>query len=79
MGELHDAVSALLDAFARGVSAIRTQRSRRHEEHLPIDPAQKSAETRLRRTLKKSGVDVKEAYGRDLARLGAGFASGDGE
>jgi predicted hydrocarbon binding protein len=78
MGELHDAVTALLDAFARGISAIRTQRERRKEERLPVDATQAAAETHLRKSLKRSRSDVREAYGRDLARHGAQFASGDG-
>lgn len=78
MGELHDAVTALLDAFARGISAIRVQRERRKEERGPVDATQAAAETHLRKSLKKSRSDVKEAYGRDLARHGPRFASGDG-
>jgi hypothetical protein len=78
MGELHEAVTALLDAFARGISVIRSQRSRRAEEQLPVDPVQSTAETHLRKSLRKSRSDVKEAYGRDLARYGSRFASGDG-
>ena len=79
MGELHDVVSALLDAFALGISVIRAQRSRRREEQLPVDPAQQTAETHVRKSLRKSRTDVDEAYRRDLARFGPGFASGDGE
>jgi hypothetical protein len=79
MGELHDAVSALLDAFAHAISVIRAQRSRRREEQLPVDPVQQTAETRVRKSLRKSRTDVDEAYRRDLARYGPGFATGDGE
>jgi hypothetical protein len=78
MGELHDTVTALLDAFARGISVIRAQRSRRKEERLPVDPVKQTAETHVRKSLKKSRADVKEAYSRDLARYGPRFASGDG-
>jgi hypothetical protein len=78
MGELHDAVTALLDAFARGISVIRTQRSRRKEEQLPVDPVQLAAETHVRKSLRKSRADVEEAYRRDLARYGPRFAAGDG-
>lgn len=79
MGELHDAVTALLDAFARGISVIREQRSRRKEGRLLVDPVQQTAETHVRKSLKKSRSDVDEAYRRDLARYGPGFAAGDGE
>ncbi|KIN06073.1 hypothetical protein OIDMADRAFT_176179 [Oidiodendron maius Zn] len=78
MGELHDAVTALLDAFARGISVIRAQHSRRKEEQLPVDLVQQTAETHVRKSLKKSRADVKEAYTRDLARYGPRFAAGDG-
>ena len=78
MGELHDAVTALLDAFARGISVIRAQHSRRKEQLLPVDPVQQTAETHVRKSLKKSRADVKEAYTRDLARYGPRFAAGDG-
>lgn len=78
MGELHDAVTALLDAFARGISAIRAQHSRRKQERLLVDATQAAAETHLRKSLKRSRSDVREAYGRDLARHGPRFASGDG-
>jgi hypothetical protein len=79
MGDLHDAVAALLDAFARGISVIRAQRARRKEQQQPVDTVQKTAETHLRKSLKKNRAEVKEAYGRDLARYGPRFASGDGK
>lgn len=79
MGELHDAVTALLDAFARGISVIRDQRSRRKEERLQVDPVQQTAESHIRRSLKKSRSDVDEAYRRDVMRFGPGFAAGDGK
>jgi hypothetical protein len=79
MGELHDAVTALLDAFAHGISVIREQRSWRKEGRLLVDPVQQTAETHVRKSLKKSRSDVDEAYRRDLARYGPGFAAGDGE
>jgi hypothetical protein len=79
MGELQNAVSALLDAFARGIAVIKTQRVRRKKEKLSIDSTHKTAETRLSKSLKKNKADVQDAYGKDLARFGSGFATGDGE
>jgi hypothetical protein len=79
MGDLHDAVAALLDAFARGISVIRAQRARRKEQQQPVETVQKTAETHLRKSLKKNRAEVREAYGRDLARYGSRFASGDGK
>lgn len=79
MGEFHDAVSTLLEAFGRGIDIIKCQRGTREKEQLPIEPAKKSAETHLSKSLKKNRVDVKNAYGRDLARHGPGFAVGDGK
>jgi hypothetical protein len=79
MGEFHEAVFALLQAFGRGVDIIKSQRGRREREQLPIEPTKKNAESHLSKSLKKNRIDVKEAYGRDLARHGPGFALGDGE
>jgi hypothetical protein len=78
MGELQSAVSALLDAFARGIAVIKTQRVRRKKEKVLIDSTHKTAETRLSKSLKKNRADVQNAYGKDLARFGPGFAAGDG-
>jgi hypothetical protein len=77
MGEFHDAVSHLLDAFARGVSIIKTQRRRR--KSIPIDPASMSAESLLSKTLKHNQVIVGDAYGKDFDRHGLAFAKGDGK
>lgn len=79
MGEFHDAVSTLLESFARGISIIRTQRKRRKSGHIPIDQSSKNAETDLSKCLKKNRTEVKTAYGRDLDRSGPGFAAGDGK
>jgi hypothetical protein len=79
MGEFHDAVSTLLDAFTHGMAVIKTQRGRRKKESIPIDSTTKSAETNLSKALKKNRVDVKDAYGKDLARHGPDFAKGDGK
>lgn len=79
MGEFHEAVFALLQAFGRGVDIIKSQRGRREREQLPIEPTKKNAESHLSKSLKKNRIDVKEAYGRDLARHGPGFALGDAE
>ncbi|KAG4424926.1 hypothetical protein IFR04_001897 [Cadophora malorum] len=79
MGEFHGAVSSLLDAFARGIGIIKAQRKRRKSGHIPIDQSSKTAETKLSKSLKKSRTEVKNAYGKDLNRLGSGFAEGDAE
>ncbi|KAH8791468.1 hypothetical protein BGZ57DRAFT_591245 [Hyaloscypha finlandica] len=79
MGEFHEAVFALLQAWGRGVDIIKSQRGRREREQLPIEPTKKNAESHLSKSLKKNRIDVKEAYGRDLARHGPGFALGDAE
>jgi hypothetical protein len=78
MGEFHDAVSTLLQAFAHGISIIKTQRGRRKKEKVPIDSSRKIAESHLSKSLKKNRKDVKNAYERDVALLGPGFAVGDG-
>ncbi|PVH87028.1 hypothetical protein DL98DRAFT_510471 [Cadophora sp. DSE1049] len=79
MGEFHGAVSSLLDAFSRGIGIIKAQRKRRKSGHIPIDQSSKTAETQLNKSLKKSRTEVKNAYGKDLNRLGPGFAEGDAE
>jgi hypothetical protein len=79
MGEFHDAVSTLLEAFSRGIDIIQSQRGRRKREQLPLQSSKKVAETHLSKSLKKNRTDVKKAYGRDLARFGPGFAVGDAE
>jgi len=79
MGEFHDAVSTLLEAFAHGISIIKIQRCRRKKEHIPIEPSKKNAESHLSKSLKKNRTEVKTAYGKDLARFGPGFAAGDVE
>lgn len=79
MGEFHGAVSSLLDAFARGIGIIKAQRKRRKSGHIPIDQSSKTAETQLSKSLKKSRTEIKNAYGKDLNRLGPGFAEGDGK
>jgi hypothetical protein len=73
MGEFHDAVTTLLDAFSRGISVIR-----RKKERLAPDPTHKVVDRHLSKSLKKSRTDIKEAYTRDLSRFGPGFAVGDG-
>jgi hypothetical protein len=78
MGEFHEAVSTLLEAFTHGISIIKIQRCRRKKEHTPIDPNKKNAESHLSKSLKKNRTDVQTAYGKDLARFGPGFAAGDG-
>ena len=79
MGEFHDAVSTLLDAFARGITIIKCQRGRRKREQLPIEPTKKHAETHLSKSLKRNRTDVRDTYQRDLKHYGPGFAVGDGE
>lgn len=79
MGELHGAVSSLLDAFARGIGIIKAQRIRRKSGRIAIDKPSKVAETHLNKSLKKSRTEVRNAYGKDLSRFGPGFAEGDGK
>lgn len=79
MGEFHAAVSSLLDAFARGISIIKTQRKRRKSGRIQIDQSSKVAETHLSKSLKKNRTEVQSAYGKDLNRFGPGFAEGDGK
>jgi len=73
MGEFQDAVSTLLDAFARGLAVIK-----RKKQQLPGGPAGKAEDKRLSKSLKKSKIDVRNAYERDIARFGPDFAVGDG-
>lgn len=79
MGEFHEAVFALLQAFGHGLDIIKSQRGKRKREQLPIEPTKKNAESHLNKSLKKNRIAVKEAYGRNLARHGPEFAVGDGE
>jgi hypothetical protein len=79
MGELQNAVSAVLDAYASGIAIIKTQRLRRKREPGLVEEAHKTAETRLSKSLKKNRTDVEHAYGKDVARFGPGFTSGDGK
>jgi hypothetical protein len=79
MGGFHDAVSTLLETFARGIAIIKTQRRRRERENLPLEPTHKKAESHLSKSLKKNRVTVKDAYGRELSTVGSGFAEGDAE
>jgi hypothetical protein len=78
MGELHDAVSALVEAFSHGISIIGTQRGQRRKQKLAIDSTTKSAEENLNRSFRRNKTEVENAYGKDLARFGPGFAAGDG-
>ncbi|CZS93512.1 hypothetical protein WAI453_001043 [Rhynchosporium graminicola] len=64
MGELHGAVSSLLDAFARGIAIITAHRKRRKNGRIPIDQLSKSAETHLSQSLKQNWTEVRDAYGR---------------
>lgn len=79
MGDFHNVVTALLDAFAQGISIIKTQRKRRKAGAPRLDSAQKAAETDLQKSFKSSQNDIASAYGRDLALHGSGFAIGDGK
>jgi hypothetical protein len=76
MGDFHDTVSDLLDAFTRGISIIKRQKSNNLKGGTPPKTA---AEVRLSKSLKKNKVDVENAYNRDLNRFGNGFAVGDGK
>lgn len=74
MGEFQDAVSVLIEAFARGLAAMK-----RKKEQYPRDATHKDVEKHLSKSLRKSRTDVKYAYRRDLNRFGPGFAVGDAE
>lgn len=76
MGEFHDTVSTLLDAFSRGLSIIKSHKKNRSKEqcYTKSDP-----QYQLSRSLKKNRRDVKNAYGRELAQFGPDFAAGDAE
>jgi len=76
MSEFHDAVSTLLEAFARGLSIIKAQKKQRSKEQASTKTA---PEAQLSKSLKRNRKDVKVAYNRDLAQFGHGFAAGDGE
>ncbi|TVY85547.1 hypothetical protein LSUE1_G000076 [Lachnellula suecica] len=75
MSEFHDAVSTLLEAFARGLSIIKAQKKRGSNQQT----TKTAPEAHLGKSLKKNRRDVKDAYSRDLAQFGAGFAAGDAE
>jgi hypothetical protein len=75
MSEFHDAVSTLLEAFARGLSIIKAQKKRRSKE---LTSTKSAPEVQLSKSLKRNRKDVKAAYSRDLAQVGPGFAVGDG-
>jgi hypothetical protein len=76
MSEFHEAVSTLLEAFAKGLSIIKAQKKRRSKDHAS---SKTTSEAHLSKSLKKNRVDVRNAYHRDLAQLGPGFAAGDGK
>ncbi|KAH8658860.1 hypothetical protein BGZ60DRAFT_129375 [Tricladium varicosporioides] len=74
MGEFHEAVSTLLDAFARGISIIKIQNRQLKDPQITT-----AADTHLSKSLSKNRAEVKNAYQRDLDRFGDGFAAGDTE
>ncbi|KAH8602428.1 hypothetical protein B0O99DRAFT_139426 [Bisporella sp. PMI_857] len=74
MGEFHDAVNSLLEAFSRGLTVLKCKR----KQTSPQSTSVKGLEARLGNSLKKSRSDVRKAYKEDLARIGPGFAHGDG-
>lgn len=75
MRDFHNAISTLLETFARGIAVIK----RKKERVPPADGVQRENDRRLSKSLKRSKIDVERAYGRDLARFGEGIAVGDGE
>jgi hypothetical protein len=77
MGEFHDAVTTLLDAFTSAIGVIKVQRGKRKTARIAIDSERKEAESYLSRSLKRSRRDVKHAYERDAKALGDGFRNGD--
>jgi hypothetical protein len=78
MGEFHEAVTTLLHAFTSGISIIKTQRGRRKQDKISLDPARKEAESVLSKSLKRNRRQVKSAYEKDVETYGAGFRAGDG-
>lgn len=79
MGEFNDAVTTLLEAFTNGLAIIRSIRRRRKEPLVQVDSGLKKDELRLRKSLKKSRVEVRNAYAHDLAKVGQRFSEGDGK
>ncbi|KAF4635343.1 hypothetical protein G7Y89_g2762 [Cudoniella acicularis] len=78
MGEFHDAVSTLLDAFARGISIIKTQSQHGKDR----SRTRITADSQLSRSLKNNRAEVKNAYTESrsslstiLSRLSTGFLS----
>ena len=76
MSEFHEAVSTLLEAFAKGLSIIKAQKMRRSKDQAS---SKTTPEAHLSKSLKKNRADVKNAFRRDLAHFGPGFAAGDGK
>ncbi|CAG8973584.1 hypothetical protein HYALB_00009653 [Hymenoscyphus albidus] len=74
MPEFHDAVVTLLDAFAHGISTIKTQKTRRPKNSSSSSP---SPERLLSKSLKKNRNKVRTAYEQDFERFGSKFAVGD--
>ena len=72
MGEFHDAVTTLLEAFSRGLAVIKRKRA-------ISSSTDKSKDLTLKKSLKRSRSDVQTAYGREMGRVGPGFANGDGK
>lgn len=76
MGEFHDTVSTLLEAFAKGISIVKAQKKRRRRD---LATSKTSTEAHLSKSLKRNRRNVKDRYQRDLAEFGTGFADGDGK
>ena len=76
MSEFHEAVSTLLEAFAKGLSIVKAQKKRRSKDQAS---AKAAPEAHLSKSLKKNRADVKNAFRRDLTQFGPEFAAGDGK
>ncbi|TAQ83619.1 hypothetical protein B7494_g8055 [Chlorociboria aeruginascens] len=75
MGEFHDTVSVLLDAFARGIDIIKARRAQRKRPSRENEGGHPD----VSKALKEHRTQVKKAYSRDQARFGPRFATGDTE
>lgn len=79
MSQFNEAVIALIEAYNRGISVIKTHRRRRKDDKARVGAEIEAAEVRLSKTLKKGKADVVSAYSHELADFGSKFTAGDGE
>lgn len=79
MGEFHDAVSTLLEAFTRGIAVLKRKKDRGGSNSRLTHKSTGCADEELSKALRNSRTDVRTAYTKNLAKFGSGFAAGDGE